>query len=1303
MLRPSVARLIGFVAGAALLGAPLQAQLRITGAISGTVQDPSGGAVAGAELALRDEGTGIVRKGAASAAGNFTFPDLAHGSYELTVTAPGFQQAVVSRITVSTSQTTDVPVRLAVGQQSETVTVEGVAPALERTSQLVTSTLTPKQITELPVANRSNVLALARLAPGATPPTQGSTRYNNLPGGAVNVTVDGINDASNGFKSGGTVFFMTVPVRVGAVEEVSVETGGLGAESGAQSGANIKFVTKRGSNQFHGSLFYEPNNYKFNANSWTRNAQGLDRTVSKTYDFGGSLGGPMLKEKLFFFVNFERSYSPQNIPRQVQVLTPEAQRGIYKYFVAGSTTQVAQVNVLELAARNGAPNTLDPVTQSMIAFNNQIPANATQIADNDLNRDTYAWDANNNNYAYFPTIRLDYFLTQKHQLTATWNYRHNWQPGESRLPVPDLTRTNPFRLGYFVWSGAVQSTLSPRMFNELRFGVQHSGDTNTSSDYPQYFTYNGQPLRINGANPAGLPIGELPFNVPIPGIDQQNTTGRHYITTIYDTLTMTKGEHQLTMGGSFRRTDWNDQGEVFQIPTYNAGTPAGDPLPSLLFNQATMPGIVNTDTGANSGANALYNTLTGRVSQANFRRVVDPDSFQYDGFINHTWTRSNMGGLFIQDRWRLKPSLTLNYGLRWEAQAPMHDVNGLTASPDLASLYGPSTALFTPGQLSGNNNPTVVVGRQAYKTDWLNFAPNVGFAWNPNRDTGFLGKLLGGQRTVFRGSWGIVYYDEGTQMFAQNLGTNAGKQIDSNLIPGQGSLPAFYTFNNVAANPLTPASFSFQTLTYAQTINQADQTFARTISGMDPTLRAPYTINWNLGFQRELAKSLVVELRYVANRGKLAWRTSNLNEVNIFENGFLAEFQRAQRNLAINLANGVNSFQNRGLPGQSDLPIFDAAFGARGGVPAIAPGSGYTSAGFITNLQTGAAGALAGSLASSREYVCRMFGSTFSPCSRINAAYNAPGPYPINFFLLNPYAIGNGNAAMNFVDDTGSSSYNGLQFQLRKAYSRGLQWTFNYTLSKGMTNLARDVANQGLDWGSLRNQGQDREWRLSAFDVTHVIQTYGTYELPVGRGKALDISNGVLNGLFGGWTLGSVFVFNTGQPFLLTGGYQTVNTSGNPLTRGVRLAPGVTVEQIQDMWNAPLRPVTGRVGATPTQRLAVDPRLIGPDGRANPAFLLPNTTPGEFGDNIFIRDRNTFVWNASLSKNVRLTSRANLQLFASFNNVLNHPLWNLGNAADVPPPVVMDVTSTSFGLINGPNTAGGLGYRTINLRATVTF
>jgi hypothetical protein len=1273
----------------ALLCGSAWAQLRIVGSITGTVTDPSGAPVPGAKVTLTDRVNGTTKESTTGAEGHFSFPDLANGQFEIAVTATGFQSAVAKNVQVSTSQATDVPIRLSVGQQTESITVEGAAPVLETTTELVTTTQTNKTVNELPVLGRSNALALARLVPGASPPNGGSTRYNNLPGGAVNVTVDGINDASNGFKSGGTVFYMTVPVRLAAVDEISVETGGLGADSGAQSGANIKFVTRRGGNQYHGAGFYELLSEQLNANSWSRNAQGLGRTYSRDHNFGGNIGGRLVpfgyfKDKLFFFGNYEYRFNPQAGQASMTVLTPEAQQGIYTYLVNGTTNQLNKVNVLSIAAANGAPAKIDPVVQSILGVNNQVPKYATLVPSTDFNRQTYIWGQENNLYQYFPTTRFDYYVTPTEQLTFSWNYYHSWQVGARRLPVPDVNRTNPFRLGYFVWNVALQSTLTSHTLNEFRYGVQHSGDSNASSSsaYGPYFTYNNQPLRIGGS---------LPFGPLVPYIDQQNTTGRHFITTAYDTLTLIRRQHTITVGGSFRRTDWKDTGEVFPIPTYNLGTPSGDQLPGSLFTAANLPGIVSTNIGNNSEAASLYNTLTGRIAQSNFTRVVNPDTYKYDGFINYTWTRSLMGGAYVQDSWRATRNLTLNYGVRWEVQGNMFDVKSLTAIPDYASLLGPSTGLFSPGKLSGNNDPTVAVGRDAYNPDYKNFAPNFGFAWRPKKDDGILGKLLGGDKTVFRGYAGITYYDEGTQMFAGNLGPNAGKTIGANLIAGQGVLPSFYTLSDAVANPVTPAAFTFANgTTYQTTIHQADQTFARNINGMNPNLRAPYTDNWSFGVQRSLTRSSVLEVRYVGNQSHRSWRTSNLNEINIFENGFLQEFKNAQANLTINQANGKGAtFANNGLPGQAGLPIFDAAFGPRGTVPAIAAGSGYGNATFISQLQNGEAGGLANTLATNQNYVCRMFGNSFSPCLRVppaaNQAYGAPGAYPINFFMLNPYVSGR----MTMVDDSGWNDYNGLQVQFRQRFSRGFTWTANYTWSHAMSNLARDTAQQDLDWTTLRNQSLDR--RPSSFDIRHTVQMFGTYDLPIGKDKRLDIRNKLLDSIVGGWTLGSIVVFNTGLPVQLTGGgFQTVNTSSNPSSSaGVFLAPGVTLAQIQDAFQADRQRLTGRAGTTDLQRLAVDSALVGADGRANPNYLVVNRTPGTFAPALFIRDKNTFSWNASMVKNFKISERMKFQLYAGANNVLNHPSWGLANT---------NIFSTTFGVTGAPS-----GNRSMNLRGTLSF
>jgi hypothetical protein len=987
------------------------------------------------------------------------------------------------------------------------------------------------------------------------------------------------------------------------------------------------------------------------------------------------------------------------------VLTPAAQQGIFTYVQSGTTNTLRTANVFDLIKNQFASNPslptflkLDPVVQSILAVNNKIPQGAQQISSgNDFNHNLYTWPAENNNYAYFPAARFDAFITKKQQFTWSWNYRHNWQAGERRMPVDQIQRTNPFRLGYFIWSAALNSTFTPNVFNELRYGTQHSGDSNARAEYGDYFTVGGVPLRIGGTLPAGPTV---------PFIDQANVTGRHTIVTLYDTMTWNRGQHSFTFGGSYRSTEWNDTGVVFQVPTYGTGTPSGDPLNiSSAFTSTTLPGI---NSGDIAGAVNLYNTLVGRVSASNFTKVVNPETLTYSGnSINYTFTKSLMGGAFFQDKWRFKKDLTLQFGLRWEVQGPMHDTKKLAAVPDLASIYGPSKALFSPGNLSGNNDPTMQVGVTPFKRDATNFAPNFGFAWNPNFEKGWLKKLTGGDKTVIRGYWGQVYYDEGTQFFAANAGPNIGKTLSATtLVPGATAgatiLPAFYTLANVVASPLTVSNFAFTTSTYPSVFHISDQTFSnRTVAGFDPTLRAPYTINYDIGIQRELWRNTVLEARYVGNQAHLVWRTSNLNEVDIFNNGFLQEFRNAQTNLA---ARGGTSFAP-GCAGCVALPIFDAAFGSRGALGAIATGSGYQSTTFIDNLNNGAAGTLANTLATNANYACRMFGTSFSPCLRagvVTTAPTLPGAYPINFFLLNPFVGGR----LNFIDDTGWDSYNGLQLQLRQRLSNGLNWNFNWTWAKSLTNIPADNQNQSVDFLTLRDFNTSN--RESLFDIRHTIQISGTYDLPFGRGKTFDLKNRWLNEIVGGWTLGNIFVFNTGQPVQLTGGFATVNNSNNPGagfvagTGGVQLAPGVTLKQIQKLFNAKRIPLTSlnRAGATPIDFLAVDQRLIGPDGRANPAYIVPNRTPGSFGQILFIRDRNTFSWDTSILKNIQMRERMRLQLFAGFSNVLNHPRWGIPNT---------NVFSTSFGVVSGPgyvSTAGGVGGsygRVMNLRATLSF
>ncbi len=287
------------------------------------------------------------------------------------------------------------------------------------------------------------------------------------------------------------------------------------------------------------------------------------RVYNRTQDYGGNFGGPLIpfgsfKEKLFVFVNFERSYSPITNARTITVLTPDAQKGIYTYVVSGTTNQLRTANVLEiLPPREACRTTLDPVAQAILAINNQVPQYATQIPDTDLNRDTYTWNAENNNYAYFPTTRFDYFVTPKQQLTLTWNYRHNWQAGERRLPVPDINRTNPFRLGYFVWSAALQSTFAST--NLQRIPLRRAAQRRH-----QYASLN-MALTISSMA-SRCASAALCRSVPlVPFIDQQNVTGRHFITTMYDTLTLNRGSTLSRWAAAIAKPIGTTSGRYFRF------------------------------------------------------------------------------------------------------------------------------------------------------------------------------------------------------------------------------------------------------------------------------------------------------------------------------------------------------------------------------------------------------------------------------------------------------------------------------------------------------------------------------------------------------------------------------------------------------------------------------------------------------------------------------------------------------------------------------------------------------------------
>lgn len=1256
-----------------------------TAPISGTVADPNGAVISGATITVKNNGTGAEFKVTSSSSGAYTVPALGSGVYTVTVEASGFKKAVVQDVKMVAGVPSTVNVTLEIGATSESVVIQGGGEILQTQSANVSTTITGRQITELPFTSR-DALDLVLLLPGTnTPGRPRTSTINGLPKGSLNITIDGVNVQDNTLKSSDG-FFTYIRPRIDSIEEVTVSTATPGAESGGEGAVQVKFVTKSGNNEFHGSIYEYHRNPALNANYYFNNRAGLPRSRVLLNQYGFKLGGPFWfpkkafgpaafdgRDKAFFFVNYEEYRLPEQQLRQRTILTPGAQNGIYSYVTAQG---VRTVNMFALAAANNQTSTADPTVASLLgAIRQSTTTTGFTEALTDPNLQRFTFINSGGQVRKFPTVRLDFNLTSKHHLENIWNYQkfdstvdflNGVDPAFPGFPNKGSQISNRFSNVI-----ALRSTFTNTLVNEARFGLTGG----TVVFFPEvsagaFANQGGYSLGISAAGISNATVTRAPSRRNAP------------VWQFNDNITWTRGSHSLNFGGSFSQINfWSSATSDGVVRAITFGLNTADPANSL-FTTANFPGATPAQL---SQAAAIYATLTGRITavSGNLGLSETNNQYQFAGDVVQR-VRQREFGFFAQDSWRFRPNLTFNAGLRWEVQRPFVALNGVYSQVPYNELFGISGPgnLFKPGTTTGKNPQFIDFpkGSQAYKVDWNAMAPSFGFAWTPQTQNSFLNSFLGkGGQSVFRGGYSIAYNREGMNVALSILGSNPGLTLPAQRSIALGNLtPGTLLRNGVPGPP--PNLPTSPTYPLAAGL-------ANSVNAFLPDLQTGYVQSWTFGWQREINKDTVFEARYVGNRGIKLWRQYNINEINTVENGLFNEFKLAQANLVANNAAGGNragSFAYFGPgTGTSPLPITIAHFS---GVTAAQAGeaSRYNST-FFRNATF--VNALSPTFPSATGYANTLYGNPALFRANALAAGLAP-----NFFVANP-AVGTSGAFV--VDNGGRTSYDSLQLELRRRLSKGLLVQGNYTFGQAFTNMFTSSSIVFSQYATLRNPKLDKA--LSPFNVRHGFKVNWIYELPFGRGKWLGGGvNKISDLLIGGWEFHGAARLQSGSPFSI-GAANLVGMTREDLQKQVKVRkePNLLAFFLPQDIIDNTRRAYGSLTGTPTGK------YIEPVNYNNPVAF-----GGQRGiSNIVLYGPAFQRWDLSVTKKFKITETANFEFRAEFLNAFNNINFLVGSPNnDVN---ILGVGGTTFGQITSAyqdvSTTNDPGGRLIQFVARINF
>ncbi|HEY3441390.1 MAG TPA: carboxypeptidase-like regulatory domain-containing protein [Paludibaculum sp.] len=1164
--------------------------------LSGQVTDPSDAVVPGATVTLTNRATGATRTDTSEANGAFSFPQIQPGLYDLRVEMTGFKVAVRQGIEILVNTSPRITMKFAeVGSISETVEVSAEATAVNTTDATLGHAFNSNQVRDLPLSAR-NVVGLLSLQPGVT--AGGSVNGGRFD--QANVTLDGVDvndqDQYGGDARSGNTFFSVLRVTPDSLQEFRVTTTNANADQGRSSGAQIALLTKSGSNEFHGSLYEYHRNTNTTANDWFSNKAGVERPKLLRNNFGGSIGGPIKKDKLFFFGNYEGFREAKGSTVVSQVPLPSLGQGIVRYnsangasdasCPAGTPSGVTCMNRTQISSYYSAANGVDPGTNStaislLAAAAAKYTANDTTTGDG-LNTSGLRFNSSTPVRQTTATAKIDYVLNAKNSLYVRANYQNDVSTGTSRFPDSPQTQTWAHPRGLVI---SETWTISPSIVNSFRYGITRDaittgGDSNQNSTS---FRFIYQPLNFSRARVRTTPVHNF-----------------------VDDLSWNKGKHTIQAGVNIRlisntRNSFSSSYDSLTTnPSYYENS--GDVLILDAAGKNIFPNLASNSSVNTRDAVAA---MIGRLSQYNANLVYDRSGKVQPagtGVLRNFKTEEYEG--YIQDSWRVRPSLTVNAGVRWSTGTPVYEGNGYQVAPtmslgDFFDKRVAGSAAGTPyNELITLDYAGKVNGKpDFYSQQWKNFAPSLSAAWQFSKNM------------VLRGGYRIVYDRIGSALATNfdainSIGFTSSAAISANTFNVTNHLgPQFTglgqdvrTLPKLVINP----SLKFPA-------GQPADFDRRIESSLDSRLSTPYNHAFNVTLGRDLGHGFSIEAAYV---GRVARKLLVSRDVatpnNIKDPKSGVDWYTAMRTL-IGLRDGVTPIASVGK-----IPFFENV------VPALA--GTYSVLGTSMNLTATQA-------AYRRIARAVVGGRNTTDYTTVQDLWDSAGPTDAPVFYQPQYG------ALTAFSTIGNSDYHSGQFTLRKQMSSGFSFDLNYTWSHSL-----DIASGAQNTSSTGNYGSPliyNPYDLNAnrgnsnFDIRHNINMNGLYTLPVGKGKRfMGGMNRLGDAVVGGWTTTGIFRWASGLP------------SGQPFDSS----------QWATNWNSQSNGVALRqLSSNPTR--TGDPNLFSDPTYAYQSYR--NAMPGEYGDRNVLRLPSAISLDLGVYKSFQIVEKLKATLRAEAFNASN--------------------------------------------------